>query len=173
MSLLSQDEGSSPGSERLQVGNVGLTLIEQRTHFALWCLLGGPLLISTDLRTISTDALRILKAKELIAINQDRLVAQGIRVSPPNATGSEIWIKRLSGGRYGLILLNRGATPADIVVDFATTLVPHDNAPWALRDLWKETALGSFRGNYTAHAVPSHGNVALLATPGERRLHST
>ena len=74
----------------VQVGNVGLTLVEQRSHFACWCMLGGPLLISTDLRQISDAALRILKARELIAMNQDSLATQGVRVGVPNATGAGV-----------------------------------------------------------------------------------
>jgi len=149
--------------DMLQVGNVGLTLVEQRSHFACWCLLGGPLLISTDLRKISDDALRILKATELIAINQDELATQGVRVGQPNATGPEVWAKRLCGGRYGVVLLNRGDVAADIALDLAVAFP--ERTQWSLRDLWAESNLGSFRGTFTAPEVPPHGNVALLASP--------
>ena len=50
---------------------------EQRSHFALWCLFKSPLLISADLRTISHEALAILKAKEVVAVNQDELGVAG------------------------------------------------------------------------------------------------
>ena len=67
--LMAPVQNGNPGHfndpDMLQVGNVGLTLTEQRSHFACWCMLGGPLLISTDLRKISDSALRILKAKEV------------------------------------------------------------------------------------------------------------
>jgi hypothetical protein len=59
--------------DMLQIGNIGLTIVEQRSHMALWCLLGGPLLISTDLKQISEPALEILKTPGLIAVNQDNL----------------------------------------------------------------------------------------------------
>ena len=147
----------------LQVGNVGLTLVEQRSHFACWCMLGGPLLISTDLRKISSAALSILKAKELIAINQDALATQGVRYGIANTTGAEVWTKRLSGGRHGVILLNRGEVPTDIVLDLAGAFQMRN--PWTLRDLWAEQDIGTFQLVYTARAVPPHGNVAVLATP--------
>ena len=57
----------------MQVGNSGLSLHEQRAHFALWAVLKAPLLISADLRSISQEALDILLAQELIAVNQDPL----------------------------------------------------------------------------------------------------
>jgi len=126
-------------------------------------MLGGPLLISTDLRKISDDALRILKATELIAINQDELATQGVRVGQPNATGPEVWAKRLCGGRYGVVLLNRGDVAADIALDLAVAFP--ERTQWSLRDLWAESNLGSFRGTFTAPEVPPHGNVALLASP--------
>ncbi len=50
---------------------------EQRSHFALWCLLKSPLFIGADLRTLSKSALEILTAREVIAVNQDSLGVAG------------------------------------------------------------------------------------------------
>ena len=61
----------------LEVGNNGLTLNEQRAHFALWALLKSPLIASADLRHISKEALTILLADEVIAVNQDDLGIAG------------------------------------------------------------------------------------------------
>lgn len=47
----------------MQVGNGGLLLSVQRSHFALWALLKSPLLIGTDLRLIHPDSLAILKVR--------------------------------------------------------------------------------------------------------------
>ena len=58
----------------LQVGNVGLTVTESRSHFALWCFLAAPLLIGTDLHTASNETIAILGAAELIKVDQDPLV---------------------------------------------------------------------------------------------------
>lgn len=164
--LMAPVQNGNPGHfndpDMLQVGNVGLTLVEQRSHFACWCMLGGPLLISTDLSKIDDAALGILKASELIGLNQDRLATQGVRVGPRNATGAEVWVKRLSGGRHGVVLLNRGDTATSISFDLAV-LSHAPSSRWVLRDLWAEKDLGTFSGVYTTAPVPSHGNVALLA----------
>ena len=56
---------------RLQVGNVGLTPDEQRSHFKLWCIAGAPLLAGTDIVHASNETLAILTAPEIIAVNQD------------------------------------------------------------------------------------------------------
>lgn len=52
----------------LQVGNVGLTFEEQRSHFALWCVASAPLLAGTNIINATAQTLEILTATELIAV---------------------------------------------------------------------------------------------------------
>ena len=65
------------GCPCLQVGNGGLTLNEQRSHFALWSLLKSPLMVGTDLAKLPPEGFQILLAKEVIAVNQDPLGVAG------------------------------------------------------------------------------------------------
>jgi len=67
--------------DMLEVGNSGLTIAEQRTHFALWCMVKSPLLIGSDVRSIAADSLALLKNKGLIAVNQDKLGKQASLVA--------------------------------------------------------------------------------------------
>lgn len=60
-----------------QVGNGVLTLQEQRSHFALWALLKAPLMVSADLRQIQQQSLDVLRAAEVIAVNQDAMGVAG------------------------------------------------------------------------------------------------
>ena len=66
---------SSPGGwndpDMLEVGVGGLTLEEEKTHFALWAVSKAPLIIGADLVTISDESLKILMNEDLIAVNQD------------------------------------------------------------------------------------------------------
>jgi hypothetical protein len=64
-------------ADMLEIGNGNLTLAEQRSHFALWCIMKSPLLIGADVRAISLESLGILKNERLISINQDDLGIQG------------------------------------------------------------------------------------------------
>lgn len=84
---------ASPGSwnddDMLEVGNQGLTIAEQRTHFALWCMVKSPLLIGSDVRSIAPDSLELLKNEELIAINQDKLGVQAALTAVYNHSGGE------------------------------------------------------------------------------------
>ena len=70
-------ESAGPGGwndpDMLEIGNGGLTLDEERSHFALWAFAKAPLLIGCDLAKVSTDSLNILKSALLISINQDSL----------------------------------------------------------------------------------------------------
>jgi len=57
--------------DMLEVGNGGLTLEEEKSHFALWAMSKAPLIIGCDLTTVSPESLAVLKNTEIIAINQD------------------------------------------------------------------------------------------------------
>jgi alpha-galactosidase len=68
-------EVSGPGGwndpDMLEVGNGGMTIEEEKTHFALWALAKAPLIIGCDLTTVRPESLKILKNSNLIAVNQD------------------------------------------------------------------------------------------------------
>ena len=145
--------------DMLQVGNVGLTATEQKSHMAMWCFLAAPLLIGTDIFEATAETIAILGATELIAVDQDPLGFQG-RVVAGSAQAGQVWGKKMADASIAVLLLNRADKATDITVQFADAWLPA-GAPCSVRDLWAEKDLGRFVGNYTASAVPSHGNVAL------------
>ncbi len=53
------------------VGFGGCTDEEYRTHFALWCLFGVPLMMGCDIRNVNETSKALMLNKELIAIDQD------------------------------------------------------------------------------------------------------
>jgi len=55
--------------DMLEVGNAGLTLDEQKSHFAMWAFAKAPLIIGTDLKSIDDKYLNILKNEHLINVN--------------------------------------------------------------------------------------------------------
>lgn len=77
--------GGGPGGwndmDMLEVGNGVLTEAEERSHFSLWALMKSPLLIGCDLTKIPQSSLDILKAPEIIAVNQDSTLAPARRVA--------------------------------------------------------------------------------------------
>ena len=98
----------------LEVGNGGLTLGEQRAHFALWALLKSPLLVGTDLRRLHPDSLAVLKAREVIAVNQDDL----------GVAGDLIWVQGQSRVSASALHRSRVATAA-AALRFAAPALPH------------------------------------------------
>jgi len=88
-----------------------LTAAENRSHFALWCLLGAPLMVGTDLRSVDDDILAILTNEHLLAIDQDPLGAQGTRVRCDGDVS--VWQKPLTDG-VAVGLCNRGEAPTEI-----------------------------------------------------------
>jgi len=55
----------------LEVGQGDLTSQESRTHFALWAMMKAPLIMGTDLSTLSQENIDILQNKYLLSFNQD------------------------------------------------------------------------------------------------------
>ena len=148
--------------DMLQIGNVGVSLIEQQSMFSMWCVVGAPLLAGTDLVHASAETLRILTNKEAIAINQDAGIGgdapQGTLLAQ-DAAGNEVWTKPLFNGDIAVALLNLGATNATISASWQQLGLPEGTA-FTVRDTWKHADLGLAKGNVTA-VVASHG-VALL-----------
>jgi alpha-galactosidase len=147
--------------DMLEVGNGGMTNTEYRTHFSLWCLLAAPLIAGNDLANMSPDIKAILTNREVIAVDQDPLGAQGRRVKKDG--DSEVWSKEMKDGSRAVILLNRGASDTEISAAWTDLGYPgHLSA--SVRDLWAGKDLGKFTGSFKA-TVPSHGVVMVIVKP--------
>jgi len=155
--------------DMLQVGNVGLTVIEQYSHMSLWCIAGAPLLAGTDIIHASNTTLDILANPEVTAIDQDlglNGAIQGIIVS--NTSTTEVWRKLLANGDIAVALLNLGDTAADITAVWKD-IGFHQDAAVTVRDLWKRQDLQKgVHAKFTAEKVPSHGTVMLRLSPHEQ-----
>ncbi len=141
--------------DMLEVGNGGMTAAEYRTHFSLWAMLAAPLLAGNDLREMSGEIKSILLNKEVIAIDQDKLGRQGIRISKDN--GTEIWIKPLDGGDLAVALFNRTEAMKSVQAYWEILGLKGKHK---IRDLWSHEDLGSFRDYYSAE-VAQHGVMLL------------
>ena len=94
-------------------GNVacgGCTDDEYTMHFALWCLLGVPLMIGCDIRNTTPQMIYLLINKELIRINQDAECRPPMIISGKNPDGSNsaklILFRLLEDGEYALGVFN-------------------------------------------------------------------
>eukprot|EP01114_Cavostelium_apophysatum_P003219 TRINITY_DN129_c0_g3_i2.p1 TRINITY_DN129_c0_g3~~TRINITY_DN129_c0_g3_i2.p1 ORF type:complete len:401 (+),score=44.94 TRINITY_DN129_c0_g3_i2:79-1281(+) len=144
---------------------VGLTYAEQRSQFALWCLLKAPLLISE----IPPESLPILSSKELIAVSQDTLGVQGDLIYQLGPV--QIWSGPLSDGSRVVVMFNRHTDYSDynetITVDFSALGYP-DGTTAVVRDLFASYDVGTFNGNFSA-SVPPHDVFAGKITPTQMK----
>jgi len=147
--------------DMLEVGNGNLTLDENRAHFSLWSILAAPLMMGNDIRNMKAGILEILTNKEVIAVNQDVLGKQGVKVKD---TGDlETWVKQLHDGSRAVVLFNRSEKSAEITVSWTEIGYPSKIKSF-VRDLWQKKDMGTFRGGYKAEA-PAHGVVMIKVMP--------
>lgn len=143
--------------DMLQVGNDSLTFEENKAHFSLWALLAAPLMLGNDIRNMTDEVHAILTNKEIIAINQDELGKQGVKVRDDGDL--EVWAKQLADGSRAVVLFNRGETEENMT--FSWTEIGYSNQlDMNVRDLWLKKDMGKFSEKYSAR-VPSHGVVVV------------
>jgi alpha-galactosidase len=147
--------------DMLEVGNGGMTTVEYRAHFSLWAILAAPLIAGNDVRTMSAETRAILTNKEVIAVDQDPLGAEGERVMQ---TGdAEVWAKKLADGSRAVVLLNRGKAKQAIAVAWSAIGLPPE-AKLSVRDLWQHKNVGRYTGAFKV-AVAPHSVVMVRLHP--------
>ena len=62
---------------QLIIGDFALSWGQQQSHFAMWCMMAAPLMMSVDLRTIAPESKALLLNKHALAIDQDPMGVQG------------------------------------------------------------------------------------------------
>jgi alpha-galactosidase len=144
--------------DMLEVGNGGMTGTEYRSQFSLWAVMAAPLLIGSDLRQASAETLRILRNREVIAVDQDPLGLQG---RPVRSGGLDVLVKPLANGDRAVALFNETGRAARIATSAAEAGLAWSHR-YRARDLWTgrrfETA-----GALSA-VVPAHGTVLWRVT---------
>ncbi|KAF8551646.1 glycoside hydrolase family 27 protein [Imleria badia] len=156
--------------DMLEIGNGDLSFDEAKTHFTAWALMKAPLLIGTNLATISSEMLGILKNTEIIAINQDPVY--GTSISPfrwginPDWTynssfPAQFWSGPSENGTV-FMLINPLDEPADLSFNLSESPWIRAGREYAVRDLWTHTTNGTAVRTYTATGVAPHGVVTLL-----------
>jgi hypothetical protein len=156
---------ASPGHvndmDMLQVGR-GMSYVEDKTHFSMWCMMNSPLLAGNDLRSMSDETIEILTNKEIIALNQDPLVYQARRLVDNGDL--EVWAKPListMSGKVAVALLNRSDNTESISFDLDTVGIDFTKE-YTYRDLWAKKDFDKTNEKSLSFEVPKHGVVVLL-----------
>ncbi|MBQ9370199.1 MAG: glycoside hydrolase family 27 protein [Clostridia bacterium] len=152
--------------DMMQIGN-GLTHEEEKTHFAMWCMMSTPLMIGCDLTTISDETLSVLKNKELIALDQDPACKQACVVKEyrdgEGALIGEVWVKELAeegAAKRAIAFLNRSKSPLEMSISPLEAGL--GGMVLTLRDLWTHQDIAP--DSPLTFTVPPHGTVMLRAT---------
>ena len=143
-------------------GNVafgGCTDEEYRTHFALWALLGSPLMIGCDIRDMNEDTKKILMNKDILAINQDAEVRTPYwrkEWDEEPETVIHMW-KPLENGDYALGFFNFHDGDCSGRLQFFDMGLP-TRCGYGLRlhDIWEDKDLGVFTDRLET-VIPAHG----------------
>jgi alpha-galactosidase len=148
-------KGQSANSENMP--GDGCTTTEYKTHFSMWCMLASPLLAGNDIRNMDRVTREILTNAEVIALNQDPLGKQAIKVK--DLGDLEWYVKPLANGDVAVALLNAGSSKARMTLDFKADA----GINWSavnVRDLWQHEDQGRYKKTYSVK-VKSHETVVL------------
>ncbi|MCQ2960065.1 MAG: glycoside hydrolase family 27 protein [Bacteroidales bacterium] len=156
---------SKPGAwndfDMMEVGN-GMTLSEDRSHFALWSLLSSPLMLGNDVRKTSKETLEIITNKEIIAVNQDELGIQGFRFESIDSL--DIWVKPLVNDSWAICFLNTSEKPYNLnynwnqktIIDtIFNKKINFSTTTCQIRDLFAKKTIGTTK-NPTKTTINSH-----------------
>lgn len=152
--------------DMMEVGNE-MNNTEDKSHFAMWCMLSSPLFTGNDYRKMSKETLAILTNKELIAINQDKLGIQGFKHAAED--GLEVWVKPLSDGNWAVTFLNRSEVAKKINFDWKKNPIKDvdfgyeadfQKTTFKLKNLWTNKDSGNTKKNFTAE-LASHDCITL------------
>ncbi|GGK11406.1 hypothetical protein GCM10011583_49390 [Streptomyces camponoticapitis] len=141
---------------KLEDGSYELTEEESTTQLVMWAVMGSPLVMGSDPRTLPQSMIDTLTNPEIIAVDQDPLAIQGVRVAT-DSTG-DVYSKTLKGaGKRAVVLLNRSDKAASRTVTFADAGLTGDVS---VRDVRARADRGTHNGSYTVD-VPAHGTAFL------------
>ena len=136
-----------------------LTPNEQYTHVSLWCMIGSPLLIGTDLTKLDAFTRNLLVNDEVIAVSQDRLGKAARRIRHTDA--ESVWMRPLVGGDIAVALVNRYPFAREIKVSFDELGLSGERR---VKDLWRQKCEGRHSGGYFA-SVPPHATKLVRMRP--------
>lgn len=146
--------------DMLQLGR-GMSYEEDKAHFSMWCMMCSPLLAGNDLRSMSEETIGILTNKEVIALNQDRLVYQARRITDHGEM--EVWAKPLGStlsGQVAVALLNRSEKTETIGFALDDVGIVAEKG-YTMRDLWEKKDYDLSLNERLEFEVPPHGVVLL------------
>lgn len=149
--------------DMLEVGNGNLNYYENVSHFALWCFMAAPLVLGNDVRTMNKQVLEIVTNAELIAINQDDLCKQAVRIKKGKI---DVLAKPLTDNRVGILLFNKTKKERKIVIRLHDILTDPRLGHCLRKEYDSRTVLGDIDINdgVISAIIPPHGSSACIVS---------
>ena len=168
--------------DMLMIGMDGLNLVQNKTHFTMWCMMNSPLMLGLDLRRVSLgdELYKIIANRELIALNQDSLGVQAKRLrtsadckgeSPDKAylediDRVDILAKPLADGSLALCFINVSETKKtgpftvdDKLLSQVFTGRFECAGKYQIKDLWTGEEWENTTGRFEVSEIGSCDNV--------------
>jgi alpha-N-acetylgalactosaminidase len=166
--------------DMLIIGDTGLTVGQAQTQMALWSIMAAPLLMSVDLRTITSEFSEILLNRDVIAVDQDPLGRQGGQIIVDGDL--EVWARDITpnrGSTYSRAIAYFNHGKQNETLDFAFKLEDlgcRDGGSFIIENLFatSEEVLGSLHSTDWLNATVAPTEVffvtAKLEMAGEQQM---
>ncbi len=129
-----QSPGNWNDADFIIGGDSGLTLAETRSQLALWSMMSAPLILSSDLTTLSPAAIAVLGNRAVLAVDQDPLGRMATLIR--RNSSSDVLLRQLSGGDDAVAVLNRGSSPLHIELGASDLGFSQPGCRFSVRNLW-------------------------------------
>jgi alpha-galactosidase len=147
-----QSPGNWDDADFIIGGDAGMTLAETRSQLALWAMMSAPLILSSDLGSLTPGAVHILGNRAVLSVDQDPLGRMATLLR--RTASSDVLMKPLQDGAYAVAVLNRGATTLPARLPPAVLGFAGKGCRFDARDLWAgvhEPALGVLQAAVASH----------------------
>lgn len=171
--------------DMLEVGNGGQSDAEYVVHFSMWALHASPLLIGTNIGTLSPANLAIYSNPAILALNQDVSASAAKRVwryaAEADHTGQgeiSLWTRTLANGDRVVALLNAAnvTRSMNVTIDevfFDERTAGAYRAPPELAQTWDVFDLWAHRMNETEAGAVLDGSAGEVPANSTSRFNAT
>lgn len=163
------NDASGPGHwadmDLLEVGNSGMTIVEQASHFAIWAMFKSSLMISTNVPSMSEAVREILLNRDLIAINQDA-AGKPVKLIQRFSHDKDVFAGPLENGDLAVLVLDHSNTSRVLELELALLGISEAT----VKNLWTGEIVENVFGIFSETVKP-HGSLPLrlsniLLSPG-------
>jgi len=147
--------------DSIEIGNGkndGLTEAERKTQLSLWALGSSPLILGVDLTHLDQAGLKLLKNKEVLAVDQDSIAAKRVL----HSGNQQVFAKMEPNGDAIVGLFNTGPEAEKVSVQASAVGLAQSKRGYSAHNLW--TGKKEKKGETISATVPSHGVVLYRIT---------